>query len=408
MKKLICAVVCLLIAAAPILSLAESGPVFSYTPAEGSQMLTVTEFAAMEAPKGLDGLYSIMGSAGNSQFTALFPMKNGRAVISLSVSQIPEDFTVQSLMELWPAIAQTLSGEMAYVNNDTECVSIETRFEHEALVIKTNGVVGDEDALLIDLTGIAFTDGNVLTEIWAAAPSDTAYLFDEEANAELISDRNDMEAVLSSFGFKEMTIERPELKKPEIEYETEHYADPKGRFETDIIKDCIIITAETDKEEALALRERLVERFGSGAGKMFDINYKDVIDEDSAYITLPDLSGAVCIYRVPVFESNAGVTAQALLLNNDGTIQSLTGKYGKCTGVLDNGIITISGVDHAWTDYLLESDETKMFLELMCMVEDDGNLRELDVFKMSDNADNPMCDALMYTVVNTMRYTKPE
>lgn len=406
MKRLLAMLVCAALLCAG-LAYAQSDAGIAYKLPEGASALSVSEVGAQQIPRGLNAMYALMQDASSDSIVFVFRMKHGRALASVSISPIDEGVDAKALHGKWQAIAATLSRNMAYVNMSEGCATLEERYGREALVIQTDGVVGEDSTLLLDLSCVALTEGSILIEIWSAAPADTTYAFDNTAYAECTDDRRDMAALLESLDFSGLSNSERKPEKPKQAFETVRYTDPKGRFEADIIKDCIIITADSTEDEAHKLRDALVEKYGEGAGRLFDINYKDVRDEDATYITLPDLSGAAAIYRVLV-PSFINATTDDLLLTAPSVTKSLAEKFGGAQCLYDDGTISISGVEHAWTAYWLRSGQTDILLNLMAAVDEGGHLRELDVFKMTDDPGGELCDALMYTLINTIKYTVPE
>lgn len=408
MKRLILIALCLSVLFLPISgAIAEDSRGIAYGLPQGAVEYAPRDIMSAEIPSGLEGMYAMMQKADEGYMTLVFRMKNGRALASIGISAVPVGMTTDALFTMWQSIAKTLSNEMVYVNADESCAVQDEKYGRKVLSVKTNGVVGDDGTLLLDIGCTAFIEQDMLIEIWTAAPSDTAYLFDEAANAELEADKLDIETLLNNFNFNSLTPVKREITKPDIAYETEHYTDPKGRFETDVIKGCKVITAESDAGEAQALRDALVSKYGEGAGTLYDISYADVLNEDATYFTLPDLSGAVVIYRVHI-DGMENMTVDDLLLNNVPTTDSLRKKFGDAYCMYSDGRLNVSGTEHAWTAYWLRSGQTDMLLDLMAVIDEGGSLRELDMFRMTDDKSGELCEALLYTVVNTIVYSIPD
>lgn len=379
----------------------------AYKLPEGAVMVPASELGAQQVPEGLQEMYALMQKQSDGSTVFVFRMKHGRALASIGISPLAESVDINALYGMWQSIAKTMSRDMSYVNANDSCATVGERYGREALIIDTEGVVGEDSTLLLDFDCVAFVVSNTLIEIWSASPADTTYVFDAAAYGECEDDKRDMAALMESLDFSSLFGAGRDVEKPKSSYESERYIDPKGRFETDIIKGCSIITAESAEGEVTRLRTALVSKYGDGASVLFDKNYEDVKNEDATYILLPDLSGAAVVYRVyvPAFTK---ATTDDLLMTAPAVAKSLAGDFGAAHCLYDDGTISVSGVEHAWTAYWIRSGQTDILLNLIATVDDGGYLRELDVFKMTDDPDGELCDALMYMVINTMKYLTPE
>ena len=90
---------------------------------------------------------------------------------------------------------------MSYINGSASCADVDTAFGYDALTIRTDIAVGEENMTLLEAQCAAFYNGSDLIEVWTLLPADTAYLYEEQAAAELASDRADLEAFVASLSF---------------------------------------------------------------------------------------------------------------------------------------------------------------------------------------------------------------
>ena len=88
-----------------------------------------------------------------------------------------------------------------FINNSASCAGVDTAFGYDALVIRTDIAVGEENMVLLEAQCAAFYNGPDLIEVWTLLPAESAYLYDEQAAAELQSDRADLEAFIASLNF---------------------------------------------------------------------------------------------------------------------------------------------------------------------------------------------------------------
>lgn len=397
---LLCAALCL---SAP--ALCRAGDFVTYTLPQGAEHSLAFE-AAFAIPDGLQGLYQIMFSGNQRDETHLFRMKNGRALMSVSRAQKAAPVTAQELLKRWPDIASGISGEAQYVDDSDGCATIGSAFGYETLEIATTAVVGADASLKLDLNCVAFASGVTLTEIWVARPAQTAYLFDETALQELQSDMADIEALFASLAFADASAASP-LPKPDVDFVTAPYQDPGGRFMVDVPAGSLILTKQSPQSDFDDLRAALIDKYGAGAGRFFDVNYADIQAEDATMIVLGDLSATAMIYYVNV-PGYDGITVDQLLVTADATVTSLTEKFGYATCLQRDGRIDLSGQQHAWTSYWLRSEQTDIMLNLMCLSEGGDWLRETDVFVMMDEKDSKLQQTMLYTIVNSIQYLIPQ
>ena len=94
-----------------------------------------------------------------------------------------------------------IAQDVSYINDSASCADVDTAFGYDALTIRTDIAVGEENMTLLEAQCAAFYNGLDLIEVWTLLPADIAYLYDEQAAAELASDRADLEAFVASLSF---------------------------------------------------------------------------------------------------------------------------------------------------------------------------------------------------------------
>ena len=97
--------------------------------------------------------------------------------------------------------ADLIAKDVNFINNSASCAGVDTAFGYDALVIRTDIAVGKENMVLLEAQCAAFYNGPDLIEVWTLLPAESAYLYDEQAAADLQSDRADLEAFIASLNF---------------------------------------------------------------------------------------------------------------------------------------------------------------------------------------------------------------
>lgn len=408
MKRILALLISLTLwCAVPLASAEEAGggTIATYLLPEGAEILTFEEAHAFKAPQGLEGMYDLMLTGNGTSDVYLARMKNGRALLSVSCTEMDREGTAQALADTWPAIVKTISLSARYLNADASCVSIEQKYGYETLKIRTDIAVGQEELVLLTADCTAFYRGTDLIEVWAVAPSPLIYLYDDEAAAELESDRKDIEALLNSLNF-EMKAGGNTLSSSVQKLTTETYVDPDGYFSLEMIAGSHVITPYTRESDAKMLRETMGEKWGDGARHAFDLWYQDVRQEGATLMVTPDLSMAVQLYCIQDAYFAEATPDDLLTLAGD-IEQSLNSKFGYALSLRTDATVSISGLEHAWLSYWLRSEKTNFMLNVLACVERGDWLRELDIYSVTDQIDLGAQDALMEMILTTLTYHVP-
>lgn len=198
MRRAVLIALCALLAAFP--ALAEDTFATCQMP-EGSESVYITEAYDLQAPQGLEEMYALMLDANDQSDIYITRMRYGRALVSISCTTGAGPGAAEDLVALWPEAAKRIAEDVAFVDDSASCADMDSVFGYDALLIRTDIAVGEESMVLLEAQCAAFFNGPDLIEVWTLLPSDSAYLYDEQAAAELASDRADLEAFISSLAF---------------------------------------------------------------------------------------------------------------------------------------------------------------------------------------------------------------
>ena len=168
---------------------------------EGSESVYITEASGLEAPEGLEEMYTLMLDANDQSDIYITRMRYGRALVSISCTTDAGPGAAEDLLALWPQAAGCIAENVGFVNDSASCAGVESAFGYDALVVRTDIAVGEENMMLLEAQCAAFYNGPDLIEVWTLLPAASAYLYDEQAAAELASDRADLEAFIDSLNF---------------------------------------------------------------------------------------------------------------------------------------------------------------------------------------------------------------
>ena len=168
---------------------------------EGSEFLYFTEATGFQVPQGLEDMYALMLDSNGQSDVYIARMRYGRALASISCTTGAGPGAAEDLLALWPEAAGRIAQDVSYINDSASCADVDTAFGYDALTIRTDIAVGEENMTLLEAQCAAFYNGPDLIEVWTLLPADTAYLYDEQAAAELASDRADLEAFVASLSF---------------------------------------------------------------------------------------------------------------------------------------------------------------------------------------------------------------
>ena len=155
-----------------------------------------------DTPEGLEALYSWMQMASENADAWLFRMPNGRVLVSASRSEIGVRQSATELTQLWMGMVRNMSQYAQYVNDASDCVTVESFMGMDWMHIRTRVVLEGEPLLSVELECYAVNQDGVLYEIWQAWPGSAAYRYDDAAQTQLQADLSSAEAWVKSMSLR--------------------------------------------------------------------------------------------------------------------------------------------------------------------------------------------------------------
>ncbi len=366
-------------------ALAEEGTIASYALPEGAQVKTLSDAGDWTAPQGLETMYALMLNASKGGDVYLVRMPKGRALCSISCTNMPSPLSAQELLSLWPQIAQGIANEGVSVDGGKDCARIEQRFGRDVLSIQTT--IEDQNGMRFAAVGYAFCRGTELMEIWTMYPQ-------KDARSLFATDVEDAARFIASLDFDS-----------DGAVDAVDYTDPDGRFAMSVLKDGYVITADTPQEEAAAVREKFIAANKEGAAQLFDTLLQDVRSQRELLLVTADMKGLALVF-VDKNESFTGFQTEDFRLISQSLTVSLTERFGAAWLLSDDSSAEIAGVEHAWLGYQLRTGECDVQLDILACTLPGGWLCEVDIFTMDGDTD---VRNLLYSLVKqTLQYTVGE
>lgn len=407
MKKwLALCLMCLLLIS--VASAEESDIIVTYALPEGATECHVAEAATLVVPDGLDPLYGLMSNASPHSDAYLISMPYGHAIISVCCTTVTNPGDAQSLLALWPQVAQSIAADVNYINDSDQCAATQERWGFETLHIDTDIAVGGEEMLLLDAQGWAFYRGNDLLEVWAVCPSDSIYLYNDTAMAQLQSDCEEMNLLLDSMDFSGASAPEPTSLGstpvwPVLGGDIETYADPSGAFSLSIPAGGIVLGPDASQSDFDAVGERFIAANPAGAGNVFESWFDDAQEYGATLIITPNLKAAFQLSTAEIAVD--GLSAEDLLSMGPSIEETLTAQYGLSV-LMNKDIWRINGIDRAHMSYWVRCEELNMGQEIIVHVAD-GWIYEVDWFAMSDDTSYAEQQAMLGVMLNTLTYEAP-
>lgn len=397
LKRILCLLLVLL---CPCAALADGETFASYRlPAEAKTVI-VSDIRTLEAPEGLEAMYSAMGHVSISGDTYIVQMKNGMALASVSWRPLRRQVTLDELLAMKPQIQAALYQDFAYVQEDGAEFEITTSFfGRETLGVYA--LVGAEKPEEFRIMGTAFPADGVMYEIWIIAPTD-------ESLPGLASDMEDMEFFINSVEFSVGTAEGAsyrlideQLAAMEVP-ENQLYTDAANRFCAGIPLDSQIVTPQSSAEEREAIRQQYLSRNPSGAERVLDSLMEDVDTEGATVVFCNGFQCVVEFFCESVPEM-AGMNTADFLSMGDGIAQNLMGDYDLGLCLSANEAATLSGREHSLLRFGIRSDELSQYLTVLACIDEQGLLREIDLLTPAQQG-QPAVDALLSLILQTLQY----
>lgn len=373
---------------------------------EGSEMYALDEMSAAVAPEGLEDLYALF-SQGNSEATVyVFRMPNGRALLSISCTEMAQPGTTDALYGQREALSAGLQSSLADVLAASPVFELEELYGQQALVTRMSLQL---QSGTVDAQAAVFYRGSDLMEVWTACPSASRYLFDRTAAQELKSDLTELAALEDSLDFslpeQEAAPEAQEapfaavldiindkqdesiVQPDETPYMTVTADD--GLFSMKVPLDTVLIHEGSD--EATIARGRKLFADIHGGEECFDLWLKDIQDV-SGWLLLSREYGVVAQVFVSEAGYFAGVSAEEMKALEQPVLELMQESYDKANVADEATTVEIDGKEHAWFTYDLYKGDMNMLTFVLAAADDDC-LYELDVYALINEASDQ--DALV-------------
>ena len=201
----------LLMVAPAVLAEEEDGAGFgTFFQPEGVELCEIQDAASLSVPDGLSGLYALMQECNPFASAYVFRMPKGRALMSVACTTIGNPKTALELLESWPQILNALQGEGKSVTIEPTYPRVEAQYDRQTLHVQAVLETADGSSLRVRLDGVAFYQGNDLSERWQAWPEATTYQLMPLALQELRDDLATLKELTDSFQFQDSSQSQEE------------------------------------------------------------------------------------------------------------------------------------------------------------------------------------------------------
>lgn len=393
MKRLLSAAFALLLMFSAALA-AEDAPIAYYGLPEGSQVYYLFDAGNMAVPQGLEGMYQMMTTASRRGDVYLVRMSNGRAMASVSCSDVYEEQSAEQMKEMWPAICGAIRRQGVQVDEAATQVDVTDRYDGiDMLRIRTR--LSTDGQLWLEAEGLAFCRKGEITELWAVCPEAGLYKGDSAEADELARDRRDLKLFMDSLSFPE-SWDQMAMGVP--------FTDRDGRFAMALPQDAVVIDIHSTPEEAEAARSRYIAANPEGAANAFDLYMKDVAQERAVLVLTGDMQGAMVIFASQE-ETFRNVTPAGLCALAGPIESNLQERFGYASCMASDMRVQLAGEEHGHIGYWLRTGELDLMLDILgCVIE--GNwLYEVDVY--ASEADQEVRSMLHSYLQQTLIYTPP-
>lgn len=157
LSKAVLFVLCALLAAFPAFAQEETFATCQMP--EGSEFLYITEATGFQVPQGLEDMYALMLDSNGQSDVYIARMRYGRALASISCTTGAGPGAAEDLLALWPEAAGRIAQDVSYINDSASCADVDTAFGYDALTIRTDIAVGEENMTLLEAQCAAFYNG---------------------------------------------------------------------------------------------------------------------------------------------------------------------------------------------------------------------------------------------------------
>lgn len=407
MKKMMLLILSLLMLFACFSAVAEDETqlVSFYLP-EGAEYTTLPN-TELTAPSGLESMYELMGDANNLSDTYLFRMKNGRVLVSVASTYIYTTGTAEMLMEGWPLIAESIGRGVQYINADESCVKVENRYGFDTMRIDTDIAVGQEDVTMLTASCNTFFREEELIEVWAVMPSDSTYLYDGDAAAELQSDMKAAEIFLDSLTFSNEVQSGIQTVGVAGGAPVTYLAND-GSYQLDVPAGCYLVNADTSNEALQMIRWEFTSAYGATGARLFDRWYSDIAFGASTLFLTPDLSSAIVV-SMDEFPGLSAVDFDQWLGSMAADITAQLAVVFSSAEMLDSSqSYQMNETDNfAAQEFIFELDDLDIGSIWLTTVKDTDLLVEVDLYSLTFGAQYLIDDELVDLVVGSFEYLPP-
>lgn len=397
LKRILCLLLVLLY---PCAALADGETFASYRlPAEAKTVI-VSDIRTLEAPEGLEAMYSVMGHVSISGDTYIVQMKNGMALASVSWRPLRRELTLDDLLAMKPQIQAALYQDFAYVQEDSAEFEITANFfGRETLAVYA--LVGVEKPEEFGIVGTAFPADGLMYEIWIIAPADASL-------PGLASDMEDMEFFIDSVEFSVEAADSASYRLIDGQLSVAEWSAPllhtdeDNHFSVALPQDSRILSPGSSAEEREAIRQEYLSRNPSGAERVLDSLMEDVDTEGATVVFCNEFQSVAEFFCENVPEMADMNTADFLSMG-DGIARNLMGDFDLALCLSANEAISLSGREHCLLRFGIRSDELSQYLTVLACIDGQGLLREIDLLTPAQQG-QPAADALLSLIVQTLQY----
>jgi len=365
MKRLMALLMCLVLVFGA--SALGEGTIASYELPGGADVRYISDAGEFAVPEGLEPMYELMQSVSLYGDIYLMRMKNGRVLVSVSCIPTDTPKTAEELHALWPQIAQAILLEADEVNADESCAAVEHLYGRDLLHIRTQLVKG---GVPVEAEAFAFSRGGDMLEVWAVHPADSLYDANQQAAAELESDRADLALFLASLDFSGAPVQP---------FDGQIYQPSDGRYQIGLPEGAVVLTAQSDMTAVDQARTAFIAANEEGADNVFDQLMLDVMEQDCLLILTSDMKGAMQLFCSRE-ESFAGATLEQLAALAQPITASLQERFGTALCLAADERAWIGGREHTLIGYWLRSGECDVQLDIAACVLGEDWLCELDIY----------------------------
>lgn len=403
---LICLCVCCTALAQTVIQQTADGVNWlSFSLEDAQQTYGVEGLPLNAAPKGLEAMYQWMNQGSEGSELVRVRMPAGRVLISAGMTEIGMAISAQELGQMWPAIARRLGRTTLYVNDEKSCAGTVSIDGREWFSIETTAVLEGDKMLSVSLQGFANCDTGFLVELWMIEPAQPTYLYDDEAAAELVADKeaaarwmegmrvplldDGAELPASTSSSNSRQVNEGEGIAPSAV--TVEYADPGGWFTMQIPENVVVINAGNVEEKTASAQEDVTSQ---ARLPLYRHWLKEIEPYEATLFTEPNYGIAVLLMT---FTSDPPMTLEDLEAMEESITATVARDLKGATQVGSRDRGELEGDEYA--SYVFEGSYSGRPVMLMILASPKGaSVREINIWRqdapMNDEWIDAMVDAL--------------